>query len=267
MKKFLVLSAVSLMLIISLNAPAGATGIGVYGGFSYNEGKFQEYEGLDDVGSAYRAKFYWAGAGLVVDTAVAKNKIFNYRMNLGIGKLWQEPISGSYNIDIEGIRGELISSFGFGIVKMSFMRMWLGPQLGLRVSYIEADEFDMNFTSIFISPGAVLGFNFNIGSLFTIALDGGFRYNAGLNFATLQDSSDLLNYNSEYTHGPEGFVNVSVLFRFGDNYDGARKKSESEREQKETISEPEKEKAESDKSAKARDKNKVSSDEDYWFGD
>ncbi|HOW81981.1 MAG TPA: hypothetical protein PK573_05430 [Spirochaetota bacterium] len=266
MKNFLIIVIASLAMVLCLRDTAGAVGIGAYGGFSYNEGKFQEYEGLDDVGSAYRANFYWAGAGLVVDTAVAKNKIFNYRMNLGIGKLWQEPISGSYNIDIEGIRAELISSFGFGIVKISFMRMWLGPQLGLRVSYIEADDFNTNFTSVFISPGAVLGFNFNIGSLFTIALDGGFRYNAGLNFVTSQDSS-LLDYNSEYTHGPEGFVNVSVLFRFGDNYDGARKKSESEREQKETTSEPEKEKAESDKSAKARDKNKVSSDEDYWFGD
>ena len=256
MKKILILIASSAFILTLLNGPAGAVGIGVYGGFSYSEAEFQGIEYSNVFNSAI---FYWGGAGLVVDTAVAKKKILNYRLNLGIGQVFQERPSGSYGFDISGIKAELMSTFGFGIVKLSFMRMWLGPQLGIRFSHIEVDQWDLDYDCLLLSGGAVLGFNFNIGNYFTISVDGGFRYNAGLNFATVQHSSQILDYETDFTHGPEGFVNLSVIFRIGDTYGNGKQKQRREREETQTKEEA--------KTEKKSDKEKISSDEDYWFGD
>jgi hypothetical protein len=250
MKKTLLLMASSALLTFCLASPAGALGIGVYGGFSYMD---VENWDIDSPSTTGNMLYYWGGAGLVIDTAVAKKQLFNYRLNLGIGQVVQQPPSGSYATNIDGIRAELMSSFGFGIVKLSFMRMWLGPQLGLRFHHIEVNQ--INKDCLLFSGGAVLGFNFNIGSFFTIGIDGGFRYNAGLDFVTFENSSWLLDDRTYFAHGPEGFVNVSIIFRIGDTYDGGKKQQSRESAPRETGAQ------------KKTDKGKLSSEEDYWFGD
>lgn len=56
-----------------------------------------------------------------------------------------------------------------------------------------------------ISIGLVLGFNFNLGSAISLGLDGGARACATYS-------------NREGIYGPEGFVNVSVIYRINDSY-------------------------------------------------
>lgn len=55
------------------------------------------------------------------------------------------------------------------------------------------------------SFGLVLGLNINIGPVFTLGLDGGCR---GFFTATTEVANA----------GPEGFVNVSAIFRINDTY-------------------------------------------------
>ena len=255
MKKTIFLLIISVLLCIGYHQKASALGIGAYGGFSYSEPEFEEIDGS----ISSEGKNYWIGGGLVLDTAVAKKNLFNYRLNFGLGQLTQTSKNGSFDDGTKGFQLDIINSFGFGIVKVSFMRMWLGPQVGLRFSYI---DYSYSYNTIeqyrlSILPGAVLGFNFNIGSVFTIGIDGGFRYNLGVAI----DSSSGYYYNeTSYTVlGPEGFVNLSILFRIGDTYSGSRSRGRS--------GEPSSTRQSSGDAGKKAKGEKLSDDDDYWFGD
>jgi hypothetical protein len=248
MKKILLILALPVLLIFAYT-PGHALGIGAYGTFSYTDACWEDLTNSSINGDLLH---YFAGGGLVIDTAVAKKNIFNYRMNLGLGQIWEKAKeSDPFDEDLSGIEGEFINSFGFGIVRIPLFRLWLGPQLGIRFAHFDYPG-NLDVDRLTFLPGAVLGFNINIGDLFTISLDGGFRYNLGVTFYT---SDDVLNDRVYSSLGPEGFVNLSVIFRIDDTMASEKKSSSSEKNKENTTEEK--------KSETKDSKGKVSNEEDY----
>ncbi len=223
MKRALVL-ILAVFAFIGFSVPVMAIGVG--GSFSAGVAKvywINSSSNGEGSGSAY-------GGSFIFDTAVAQNTLFNYRANLAIQAV-QGDTNDNENSDIknetEGMRYSLWNSFGFGVVRTKSVRFWLGPTLGIH--YVDADTTTsrpdfMPFlygASYILLPteskvkksdngfgaslGFVLGLNINMGSVFTLGLDGGVR-------AFVTSNEVVANA------GPEGFVNISFIFRINDTY-------------------------------------------------
>ncbi len=76
MKKVLLTSVLVLFVLCAFNLSAYAIGMGVYGIGRFG---YVELPDADTSGSKFNG-----GAGFILDTAVASDTLFNYRMNLGI---------------------------------------------------------------------------------------------------------------------------------------------------------------------------------------
>ena len=156
------------------------------------------------------------GFGFIFDTTVAKDRLFNYRLNIG-------PEAVDYDVDGGGTfetRGWFMAhDFGFGIVRKENLRLWVGPEV--RLSYSEGELDTDNSSSIDVITmgiGPVLGLNLNLGRTVTLAFKVGAL--AMSSFGTLE-FVDEWGYEDEpdlYGDGSYGFANVGLIFRLGDDY-------------------------------------------------
>lgn len=196
---------------------AMAVGLGVYGGLSSGN---SDWTTDDNYGSYdFKMDSGHTEAGLVLDTAVAKDRLFNYRLNLGYLKSTYKDDSGD-KLELDGFA--MTHSFGFGVLRTENVRLWLGPQL--RFSYVTGSPKggSDNYSQFGVGIAPVLGININLGPVVTLAVDGGYR------FSSYFGTYDYTNYSySGYSYSDTGsytvseqtpFVNVSLIFRMGDKY-------------------------------------------------
>ncbi len=189
-KKCIFVAAVLCCMTLFSVKSAMAIGIGAYVDGAYNKFSVSGEGGTADIDD-----FGFIGAGFVLDTCVAKNQLFNYRLGLGYQKDVKYPKFGTHKISMNNY-------FGFGVVRMQSFRWWLGPQLGLRYYILDSDDSSMS--EVGGNAGLATGFNFNIGTVFTIGLELGFRYN--------------FLFREPLIHGPEGHAALVFLFRINDAY-------------------------------------------------
>ncbi len=213
MRRF-ALIAIILLAVAGFSTQAMAIGIG--GAFSAGASKVYSFDASEGDGDGYTY-----GGSLVLDTAVAQNSLFNYRLNFSILALTQDTSEGSRKYKTEGVRYALYHDFGFGFARTETVRFWLGPQFGLYYSDVDTTEtkqsgsyFELmtgesrkkySSNGVGSSLGFVLGLNLNIGSALTLGLDGGLR-------------GFISSANLEGNYGYEGFANVSLIFRINDSY-------------------------------------------------
>jgi hypothetical protein len=232
MKTFIFLSGAALFILLSFQ-PAMAVGFGVYGDIQRG---FTNYGGIlggdvegwtSDIGSS---------GGIILDTAVAANNSFNYRLKLGGGLISEDHqkfthfnLIHTFGISPSNLRGELV-------------RYWFGPRIGihyLHASYTISplDDYTLFiFYNYFPANNALLfglfmptkvkvdlfkgdiglvlaGFNFNFGDVFTISLEFGVDY--GFTIRALKSGS---YHGDVYGEGLEGFANIAFMFRINDTY-------------------------------------------------
>ena len=107
------------------------------------------------------------------------------------------------------------NTFGFGVVRTRWVRVWLGPPVMFSVSSGNLENnSDFDITLLGIGIGPVMGVNVNIGKLVTLALDVG--YHLRFYFGTGEDnSSSKTYYDADYeVHEQTPFVNFSILAGF-----------------------------------------------------
>ncbi|MBP7738321.1 MAG: hypothetical protein KA369_20270 [Spirochaetes bacterium] len=198
-----------------------------------------------------------AGAGLILDTTLAQDSLFNYRLKIGGGRNW---IDREKHIILA--RLQMSNIFGFGIIRTDIIRWWIGPQLGGTYSWgdrgkrnyagiaKESSEYqalrygvfsinDINLLAPYhdtireinyggLNVGLSTGLNINIGSLFTISLETGFKYNLNWGnqqrkiYETLWPLYEINHFTENlFVHGWELYGEIAFLFRIpGDNYRG-----------------------------------------------
>ncbi len=89
---------------------------------------------------------YILGAGLVLDTAVAKNKHFNYRLYLGYDTVMD---SGGRLFDKFNMhRAVFTNTFGFAVHASKYIRLWLGPVVSFQVQYGNAKYSDYYYSIV-----------------------------------------------------------------------------------------------------------------------
>lgn len=238
--------------LMALPVSLFAFGIGAYGDFGYGNDRLK-HKSSSIMNRSISGNTMFAGGGLLVDTNVARNRLFNYRLNLGGGQLFADMATKPrlYRFDI-------INSFGFGVVRTKWIRFWLGPQFNLHYIWGGRNVYDygVEATSILvwyytgallyvgplkekirheipgISLGAVLGVNLNLGDSVSLTTDAGSRYylTDGRNnvrrvygLVSVAPSTYVPFYLVKYKDratwmGWEVFVNVGFMVRFRDRY-------------------------------------------------
>ncbi|RLC25170.1 MAG: hypothetical protein DRH21_04380 [Deltaproteobacteria bacterium] len=219
---------------------AHASGIGFYLSRGIGDGDTDFNEDYDDDDSWYDlessgdAKFF--GCGFIFDTAVAKDKVFNYRLQIGyedveydLDSVYNEDL----NMDISAIvsnfelnidRFVLDNTFGFGIVRMPNFRLWIGPQL--RIGYMSGDgtmtlidrtKCNLDFDGLVLGIAPVMGANFNLINNLTIGVDLGYRFNF---FVGSLDKTSFRYFDSGNFYGNDDtfFINFAFIYRFNDNF-------------------------------------------------
>ena len=210
MKHILSMGFTALILLFA-SSSAMAIGVGVYGDFQRGTTSSRTYFNVssDDIG---------VSGGLVLDTNVAKNNLFNYRMHLDYTNLQRKNYLhekqfyvGKENHNILNMQ----NSFGFGIVRLQNFRFWLGPHVHI--------SYDFDDKHLGTNLGLALGFNYNMAKLITLSLDCGARVG-------------LLEWNSssgkKYTARIEPFVNLGILFRVKDEYSNEKILTSPEQQEK-----------------------------------
>jgi hypothetical protein len=147
------------------------------------------------------------GAGLSVDTNVASDKLFNYRLDLGYQRVEQDFHSGP-GLDGDGL--VLDNAFGFGVLRNENVRLWIGPGVRLSFDFFDSKGFDgFDFG---IGAGPVIGLNIHTGDLVSLGVTGGYQVSY---VRSVDDGSgpDLDGYEQL------AFLKLHTLFRIGgDSY-------------------------------------------------
>ncbi|MDL1968971.1 MAG: hypothetical protein LWW97_10630 [Deltaproteobacteria bacterium] len=218
-----------------------AAGIGFYlshgigdGAADFNE-DYDSDDWWNDLESSGDAKF--SGYGFIFDTAVAKDEVFNYRLQIGYEDAEYDIDSvydGDLHIDISDFVGNfkldidrfvIDNTFGFGIVRKENFRIWIGPQL--RIGYMSGDgtmtlidgtKLNLDFDDgLVLGLAPVIGVNFNFINNLTIGVDLGYRFNF---FVGSVDKTYYRLFDSGYFYGNDDtfFINFAFIYRFDDNF-------------------------------------------------
>jgi len=223
MKKTIIVLVVFITIIGLRTVPAHAVGFGLYGNF---DGGKMIWEG-------YGAEFMNYGGGFVLDTNLASDNVFNYRLEFGFSNLrtpyqaeeldalttilfWRllgSSLPTPFYKDVTKHENSLVMStvhyFGFGVVRTKNVRFWLGPQLTIAGMLT-------NLTGLIAGMGFAMGLNINIGDTFTLSFVGSGRFLGGFR---------VYKYNETHKtaggYGGDGMATVSFIFRIpGDTYKG-----------------------------------------------
>lgn len=196
--------ALVMVFCFGVSQPVNATGFGFYGSTGSGSGDWSFDNNLDvDVDTAH------TGAGFVLDTAVAQDKLFNYQLNLGYDK-FKIDSSGTELVDLSGLM--ISNAFGFGIVRAPGFRMWIGPEI--RVAWPSGSSSGLDYDLFGLGFGPALGFNFNLPGSMTIALKAGYQT---INYAGKADGPATW-YDVDIEE-KMAYLNIGFMFRsFGDMF-------------------------------------------------
>lgn len=169
------------------------------------------------------------GFGFVLDTKVANPGVFNYRLNIGYESVTldfnDDPgyLDYNYFINDKFSRYSIDNTFGFAVLQSEIVRLWLGPQI--RLSYMrfnrefESGNLNINLINFGIAP--VLGANFNLGGVFTLAPELGYRisiYGGSLSISDILIMSDN-SYDENWSlSAKEFYLKLNIIFRINDYY-------------------------------------------------
>lgn len=138
--------------------------------------------------------------GIMLDTAVARDKLYNYRLQIAFSDV-------SYDgADYDGI--SLMNTFGFGIVRTQSMRLWIGPQIGFKGLDAKNQPRSISGTEF----GMATGLNYHISPKISLTAEAGIR-------AGISDEGDN-NDGTDYFDVDEKryFINIGILFRINDDF-------------------------------------------------
>ncbi len=193
----------SLMFIFGISS-ASALGLGTYYNLGWGDGEI-EFDNDDDdyyyyhdddkfdIDTDHRGR----AIGFVLDTNVAKNALFNYRLNVAL-----DTIDFGHGFEADGY--VMDHTFGFGVLRNKYVRLWIGPQINL--AYYEEHDFDL----FGIGIGPAMGVNIHAGDFISFTVTSGYKYN--FLFGSNAADDDYDGYEGQY------YINFGMLFRINDVY-------------------------------------------------
>lgn len=190
------------------------------------------------------------GFGFVLDTAVAKSKNFNYRLNIGYENIVDSGMAHFGNESMH--RVVTYHTFGLSPYASSRVRIWLGPGIGLHCQFADQRFRDTSGTDVLVivnesirrkselflfDIGCVFGVNVHIAGRVSLSAELGIYAGAGIgpertrssnlyilkNINTGQIAAIMPIDSSNKENVPLGRAETqmkfSILYRIGDAYD------------------------------------------------
>ncbi len=224
MKQKIIITVIALTMTLAAAESASAIGLGfsITGGMCDNTIKMAD---RPNAASATLSQYY-IGAGLILDTAAAKNELFNYRLNLGYQNVIGDGVDFFDRFSYH--RLQLCNTFGLGFYRSDIARIYIGPQLML--------SYDFKYNSY----GKTRLYTIRNGSSGNTGVDDpivmgylglvfGFNIHAGNNATFTMDLGGRVGYGGFVT-GPdfrvtrlEAFTNIGFMYRIGDTFAAANR--------------------------------------------
>ena len=211
--------SVSVVLAAILLLPGAATALGLGGNltYSYRTGTWQgedtalgsniDYADLDFSSNDL-------GVGLTLDTAVARDRLFNYRLNVNYQHAWLNPSSPDLPTinEFEYDGAEIDNIFGFGVMRRENLRWWIGPSirfaLGRALLRANGGALVQALPQADIGAGIVTGVNLHWGKHFSLGVTLG--YDINFSIMAFQEPIDI-----QYTGATHRIsLGLTALYRF-----------------------------------------------------
>ncbi len=151
---------------------------------------------------------------IILDTALADDRIFNYRVSFECSNIMTQKDFGYSNLSYNINCLTMANTFGFGFFRTSSVRLWAGPQFALAYEYKNRNNtvFD---PVIYSKIGSVVGLNLHAGKDMTFIFEMGFRTGFGF------DISKSLS-NTLVESKVEPIASVRLIFRSWDLLSSSR---------------------------------------------
>jgi hypothetical protein len=150
------------------------------------------------------------GTSILLDTAVAKNRVFNYRMNLDCDTYTAHRDLLYKNVQYNVNRFIWSNTFGFALWRSRLVRLWAGPQVALSYEFSNKDRRVLG-TYIYNRAGGVIGVNIHTGESTTMSFEIGFRAGFGYDL-------NKSVFNTITLSRPEPTAAIKLIFRAWDTY-------------------------------------------------
>lgn len=207
-------------MLISSSAYASGWGAYVEYGNSTGDVKFEDFgklsdELIDEFGDISKKQDFdkdVIGLGLVYDSNIAFDKLFNYRIDIG----WQHTFRDGDNGDIDGNGVAIVQSFGFGVWRRPDYRIWIGPVI--RVSFDAYDPDVGDLYSVGAGGGPQLGLNYHLNEKISLSGTVAYQYMYVAEYLDANDDSEPLSGSEHLVT-----VNFSILFRSANDIFGSGK--------------------------------------------
>ena len=213
--------------LIALPLSLSASGIGLY--LPYSFGDTMDVTVSPENGTEFDQTTEYqstTGLGLVYDSSLGKDKLFNYRL----GVEWMdrtidtvsEPLgTRSCSGDAcDMFRLQVIQTFGFGLLRTEMVRLWIGPRINIGYNYSSDEETGFTRTNgnfeLGIAPA--LGINLNFGRYFAIAADLDYRFGVVGGAYTYSPNGGVETVNSYGGNNTGATLRAYALFKFGEAY-------------------------------------------------
>jgi len=218
-KLYFIFSGLFVAAMILFSSPLMAVGLGVYltgqGGSYSCSPSDSTYDSFDLSTSEF-------GIGFVLDTTVAKDKIFNYRLNIELTNISATPEDGD---SFSGVGFNIFNTFGFGVVRKEKVRLWIGPQIGFGYFYADTtstyyssyygyESYTTSVDGVRLSIGPMVGLNINLGPVVSLCFDTGFRVSSI--FGGVDTYDEYIDFSGS---GVEFVAHAGVIFRIHDKYE------------------------------------------------
>jgi len=158
------------------------------------------------------------GVGFALDTNVAGDKLFNYRMNIGYEYTSSEILGAGPNTSNGTSNGlNLNNMFGFGVYRGQRARVWLGPSLRLSADFLSGAFPGNDSVDLGVGGGLALGVNLHTGDVGSAALTFGYQYQ----YVATVPTRDLILIPDETFAGGRHLVSFNLTYFFrsgGDRY-------------------------------------------------
>lgn len=199
----------TLIIIPFAAATADASGLGFYVGGGSGDSDIDTGPNWWSITNSNKSDVELGSAGLVFDTNLSEDRVFNYRLELGRGNYTLKDFPKGVESEI----GQTVMThdFGFGIMRTKAVRLWLGPEIRLTKINDEVNGVDYDMRGF--GFGLAIGLNINVLDPVTFALKASFL-NQTLNGDIYNGSvTEDISIDDDIT-----MVTAAVIFRFGEKF-------------------------------------------------
>lgn len=162
----------------------------------------------------------YSNAGFVVDTAVAKNRLFNYRFTLS--KETHRVRHDGLGLKMRGL--SYIHDFAYSVYRNEKLRVWLGPRIKISVfddlQQTQSPSSNSTFGEVEgFGFGPVVGVNLHLDQWASLALSAGFldlEYDG--QYSAYDPGGTIVGQNKVESDSISTFISFSVIFRIDDRY-------------------------------------------------